>query len=593
MAQLQGNIYNLQGSVPALQGGVPALQGGFNPQGFVGPVLPAPAPVTRYTAPAKLTRSTSRATPAAPAAAPVIPPPLTAERAAIEAGQTNSPWVVATPASTPAATPPPTPTATAGTPLAAFNDPIRQFYESQNRVTPTEADQQTIRENIRRQMQASIDAINAQYGSLISRQETQNQDMLGQTRAINARSGLMGSDFGQANETKTKEYNQQQIKMIEDERNLMLQSVFEKVDQRAKEEIQARKQEALGNQQAYLDYLSKSQAEAKKELSLLAGKGVKLETLNPAQRAKLFQQAGYDEGMGELIYNAQKPKKEQISYKYEKLADGQGLFYGTDPETGELKQQRVSIDIPPDFKLQITDDGTPLIFNPKTGEARIASGFGEGQFRKPFASEFGGGSGGYASSGDPNHLSPQAQAVINGTLKLEDLTPTVRGKIAGELTNAGYQRTANLSAAQREQIDGYDLLKREAESAKALLDAGIDTGPLASRTSQFKANFGFGNPDFIQYRSSIDNMSSYLLKLRSGAAVTPQEFERIKGYIPGVNDDQKTAKTKIQRFFEETTKAQENYVKRALQTEQSLKQEFSQSQSLDSLVSQFGGTINP
>jgi hypothetical protein len=593
MAQLQGNIYDLQGSVPTLQGSVPALQGGYNPQ-FVGPALPAPsapAPVTRYTA--KTTRVTSQPAKAVvPATPPAALAALTPERAGVAAGQANSPWLVNNPAAPtdPAASP----AAPVATPVMTFNDPIRQFYESQNRVSPTEADQQVIRENIRKQMQASIDAINAQYGNLISRQETQNEDTLGQTRAINARSGLMGSDFGQANETRTKEYNQRAVKAIENERNLMLQSVFERIDQRAKEEIQAKKQEALGNQQAYLQYLDKAQNEARNELSLLAGKGVNLETLNPAQRQKLFQQAGYDEGWGELIYNAQKPKKAQIDYKFEKLGEGVGFFYGIDPETGELKQQKVNVDIPPDFKLQMTDDGTPLIFNPKTGEARIAEGFGQSQFRKPYASEFGGGgSGGYASPASPDRLSPQAQAVLNGTLKLEDLTPTVRGKIAGELTSAGFQRTANLSAAQREQIDGYDLLKREAEAAQALLESGIDTGPLASRWSAGKAAFGSGNPDFILYRSSIDNMSSYLLKLRSGAAVTPQEFERIKGYIPGVNDDQKTAKTKINRFFEETTKAQENYVKRALQTEQSLQKEFSNQNSLDSMVSQFGGTINP
>ena len=70
----------------------------------------------------------------------------------------------------------------------------------------------------------------------------------------------------------------------------------------------------------------------------------------------------------------------------------------------------------------------------------------------------------------------------------------------------------------------------------------------------------------------IDNFGSALLKLRSGAAVTPQEFTRIAGFIPAVTDDERTAQTKINRFIEEMTKAQQNYVTRSTQTTQQIQQ---------------------
>lgn len=197
------------------------------------------------------------------------------------------------------------------------------------------------------------------------------------------------------------------------------------------------------------------------------------------------------------------------------------------------------------------------LFDPKTGKAIYTA---------PTAKQLGGGSGGGGGGGS---LSAEAQAVLNGTLKLEDLTPTVRGRIAGELNSAGYTRTENLNAGQRESIDAYDTLLREASNAQLLVDK-VDTGPLAGKVGSIQSKLGIGNQDFINYSSIISNFSSILLRLRSGAAVTPQEYDRIAGYIPTLTDDEKTAKTKIARFIEETRAAQQNYIKRATQTSQQI-----------------------
>jgi hypothetical protein len=133
-------------------------------------------------------------------------------------------------------------------------------------------------------------------------------------------------------------------------------------------------------------------------------------------------------------------------------------------------------------------------------------------------------------SGSLGSVSAEAQAVLNGTLKLEDLTPTVRGKIAAELNKAGYTRTENLSAGQRESIDAYDTLLREASSAQALVDK-VNTGPLAGRAGAIGSKLGVSSQDFVNYNSIISNFSSILLRLRSGAAVSDQEYNRIVGYM--------------------------------------------------------------
>ena len=244
-------------------------------------------------------------------------------------------------------------------------------------------DETAIRDETRKRMQMQIDAINAEFTNLIARENVAGEDRSGQTRAISARSGLIGSDFGAAQATKTTQFNQQQVKALEDEKAARVGSVLANIENRASAEIQARKAEALGKYQRDFTEYEQMQEQARADLKTLATSGAKLEQLNPAQRAALFQQAGYDENFGELIYNAMKPKANQIDYKFEKLADGRGLFYGVDPTTGELKTKEVTMDIPDDMSLTIAPDGTPILFNKNTGEARIASGFGQGQFAKP------------------------------------------------------------------------------------------------------------------------------------------------------------------------------------------------------------------
>lgn len=209
-----------------------------------------------------------------------------------------------------------------------------------------------------------------------------------------------------------------------------------------------------------------------------------------------------------------------------------------------------------------------------------AAGYGEGyldnlpqtleeqNIRSTIANRGGGGGGGGGKGG----ISDTAQAVLNGTLKLEDLTPTERGKIAGELVAAGYSRTENLSAGQREQIDNYDTLFREAQNAYDILDQGLETGPVRSRAMSLNQIFG-GSSAYTNFNSSLSNLNSILLKARSGAAVTPEEFERIKGFIPLATDSTPTVRTKLERFSQELADAKSNYILRATQSSQSIAKE--------------------
>lgn len=186
------------------------------------------------------------------------------------------------------------------------------------------------------------------------------------------------------------------------------------------------------------------------------------------------------------------------------------------------------------------------------------------------------GSVGGVGTGNGKGVSALAKQVLEAPELLSNFTPTERGKVITELVNAGYDVSSiaapQINAAGREQIAQYDDLVRQGKQAETLLsEVGVNTGMIASRIRKTGAALGFAE-DFTRYRSVIDNMGSALLKLRSGAAVTPQEFERLRGFIPAVNDDESTAQTKITEFYKELETAKQNYILRQTQTTQQIRQ---------------------
>ena len=186
------------------------------------------------------------------------------------------------------------------------------------------------------------------------------------------------------------------------------------------------------------------------------------------------------------------------------------------------------------------------------------------------------GVGGVRDGGTGGKVSARAQAVLDAPELLANYTPTERGKIVDELVNAGYDvgeiAAPKLGTSSREHIAQYDDLVRQGKEAETILaELGINTGPIASTVQKAGAVLGFAK-DFTTYRSVIDNMGSTLLKLRSGAAVTPEEFVRIRGFIPQVGEDENTALTKIKAFYAELETARQNYVMRQTQTTKQIRQ---------------------
>lgn len=248
---------------------------------------------------------------------------------------------------------PQVPTPSATPPAASSTGPLtKDQWTAQNSGS---VDESAVREQTRKQMQAAIDATNNYFADLVRRENEAGDARLSKVQALNVNSGLSGSNFATSQDIQQKDKNSAAVRAIENERELKLQEIYGKIDEIARSEIKAKKEAAVKDAEGYSAYLSQAKEEALGTLGQLAGANIDLTKLDQPRRAYLFKAAGLDEALGELVYNSMKPKAAKIEYKAEKAADGKILLYGVDPTTGQLKTQRINIDIPEGYEPTYVD----------------------------------------------------------------------------------------------------------------------------------------------------------------------------------------------------------------------------------------------
>ena len=220
----------------------------------------------------------------------------------------------------------------------------------------SETDVNSIYEQERQRVQGLIDATNRSFNDQVSQANEQGEGLVAQTTAMAARAGLIGSARGQAQEEQQKTLNRRVVQQIEYQRQLAVQEIYGKVDDRAREEVKLRKAEALENR----DFLQTSQTEAKKDWQDIAKSGTTFKELDPTVVSNFLTQTGYDEFTAKAIYNANLPKGLKTDYQYK--IEGNKLFaYGVDPVTQELTMLTKDLGIgavPGGYSEKVMADGT-------------------------------------------------------------------------------------------------------------------------------------------------------------------------------------------------------------------------------------------
>ena len=217
-----------------------------------------------------------------------------------------------------------------------------------------------IREQVRKQQQGQIDAINAAYNAMIGQQDITNTSNMGSTRAINARNGLLESDFGNTNMRDQQAAGDRAVAAINAERGAKINTVLSAVNQMAEQKIAAQKAEAMGQANALKDTLAKQQTQAAGYIKSLGANGTTLDDLktnSPDQLKALLKSSGMSEAELALAMNAARPAKQKIDWKTD-IQGNTAIVYGVDPITGEMQYhtQTLPSDLPQGNKVQVVNN---------------------------------------------------------------------------------------------------------------------------------------------------------------------------------------------------------------------------------------------
>lgn len=247
------------------------------------------------------------------------------------------------PSATPLATPAPVSTGTkvsvsapvGETDYSALYDYYKKAFEEK---TPSES---AIKAKTIADFQAEIDSVKGIYGQKLNEARIQGEGRLGSARATQARSGLLGSDFGAAQTDKTISYNTDIENSILDEQNAAISAILNSVRNTASAEIEKRRKAKEEGAANYLSFLGERASRRKENLSslgkLLVSKGIKdISDIDKTSLDEIKKTYGITEDeIGSAFQDAQlaQAKADKDSNRYETLGDGQYLY---DTVTGEI-----------------------------------------------------------------------------------------------------------------------------------------------------------------------------------------------------------------------------------------------------------------
>jgi hypothetical protein len=231
---------------------------------------------------------------------------------------------------------------------------IGQTYKSQATDTINE---EAIRAATRNRIQGQIDAINAAVADQIANfRNTTAKNRQGQSYALAAAGGRIGSATGESEFQKTEDYNNQEEQTYRSEANLKISQLFGQATRDADAEIKTRREAIQQGIDKYFEFLDNQGTRKRDQVSAfvknMLALGVDPSSLSDADFEKLQDQYGFTKEQLATLYNDAKSEKEKSDLTTEKtkveldkakndanqfsLNEGDAR-YVYDPETGTAK----------------------------------------------------------------------------------------------------------------------------------------------------------------------------------------------------------------------------------------------------------------
>lgn len=447
-------------------------------------------------------------------------------------------------------------------------------------------DENSIREQARNEVQAKIDAINLRYDDIVRGQNRVNEGNEGSTRAIGARSGLLGSTFGEAQISTQRQKGADAISAINAERGAMITAALDKLAQTTSDRIAAKKAEALQDADSYNSYLEKAQLGAKEVVKQLGGAGVSYSDLrdkSPDKLKELLESTGLSEMELALQLNAAKPPAEKIDWKTD-VKGNYIITYGVNPKTG--KPEYFTQELPSEAagnEVKIVDgeiwsigpDGKTATKIGGPGKAASeASTFtlGPGEIRYDASGNV------IARGADKATTTPDKIVKVDGVDYVQNPDGSLSKPVLPDTVPSGEK-----VAKANDVISKIDALLANPNLAKAIgpvssnipeifrsgarndVDAAIDQliagiaienlsllkGPMSDKDVAFIKEASSGlkkNMSEEGFKSQLNTLRSKFEEIKNKAAsspsgsataqISPQELQELRAAFPGVSDDE-------------------------------------------------------
>lgn len=170
-------------------------------------------------------------------------------------------------------------------------DEINTLRKKLYETSQAEPDINTIRADFLAAQDQQIKAIGSMYDSLVAQKKIEGTGRLGEQRAISARSGLIGSTFGETQKTKVEQTNADIVASVEAERAAKISAILAGVEDKVSARIaEARAAKEKGAEE-WLTYLE-GQAERKKSdatdtINALLNQDIALEDITDEEKQRL------------------------------------------------------------------------------------------------------------------------------------------------------------------------------------------------------------------------------------------------------------------------------------------------------------------
>jgi murein DD-endopeptidase MepM/ murein hydrolase activator NlpD len=215
--------------------------------------------------------------------------------------------------------------------------------------------EEAIRAATRARIQGQIDAINAAVADQIANfRNTTAKNRQGQSYALAAAGGRIGSATGEAEFQKTEDYNNQEEQTYRSEANLRISQLFGQATRDADTEIKNKREAIQQGIDKYFEFLDNQGKRKRDQVSAfiknMLALGVDPTSLSDADFEKLQDQYGFTKEQLSTFYNDAKTERDQATLKAEKekvdldkakndanqfdLSEGQAR-YVYDPVTGK------------------------------------------------------------------------------------------------------------------------------------------------------------------------------------------------------------------------------------------------------------------